>query len=163
MNQHQQRPDFDANHWKEYDLEKILDLKEEEEARFVELGTALYHEGRVEAALNIFSGLTALRPERSDYWTALGAVLVRLERYDEARPVLKLACRMNPEDIAAWIGLGECELGLGSVEAAAEAFESALELDPEGQTEAGRRARALVHGLSRFFEGLLRESERAEA
>ncbi len=150
---------FDAINLQAVDLEEILDLKDEEEARFVELGMALYHEGRVEAALSIFSGLTALRPERPDYWTALGAVLVRLERYDEARPVLKLACRMNPEDIAAWVGLGECELGLGSVEAAAQAFESALELDPEGQTDAGRRAQALVHGLSRFFEGLVRESK----
>lgn len=135
-------------------LSDLFDLSDKEEKQIRELGHALYHDGRVEEALKIFSGLVALRPERSDYWISLGATLLRLERYDEARPVFTLASRMNPGDVAAWTGLGECEVALGNMKEAAEAFETALELDPDGETDAGRRARALVYGLAQFFDRL---------
>lgn len=116
------------------------------------LSASFYQEGRLEPALRLLEGLTALRPERPEYWSALGAVLTALERHEDAVPALSIAVRMNPRDTAAFVNRGECYMGLGDPEKAGKDFESAILLDPKQEDPAANRARQMVFGFARFFE-----------
>ena len=62
-----------------------------------QLATALYAEGQLESALKLFQGLLVLRPDQADAWSAVGAVLTRMEQYEEALPYLSAALTLDPD------------------------------------------------------------------
>jgi len=117
-----------------------------------ELATALYAEGQLESALKLFKGLLVLRPDRADSWSAVGAVLTRMERYEEAIPYLSAALALDREHTAALVNRAECYLALGQAEEAAQDLDRAIELDPREEDPASHRARQLVWAMARFFE-----------
>ncbi len=116
------------------------------------MAAALYREDRLDEARTLFQGLVGLYPDRAEYWSALGAVLTRMERHEEAIPVLSVALQLNPEDTAALVNRGECFIALGQAEAAARDLERAIELDPGETDPASNRARQLAYGLYEFFD-----------
>lgn len=86
----------------------------------------------------------ALSGECVDGWIALGTARAKLKKYQEAVPAYLEALRRRPDDVASWTDLGECYVYLMDFPHAAQALERALELDPNGESPWGRRARAIV-------------------
>ena len=127
-------------------------IEPEDERTIAQLVAVLYREGRLTSAVRLLRGLTALRPENGAYWSALGGVLTRMERYEEALPVLSLAIHLRPEDIAAYVNRAECRIALGHVRAAAADLHRAMALDPNGRHPDAQRARRMAYGVYRFFE-----------
>lgn len=132
-------------------LDAALGMNDEHLAAIAGLATAFYNEGKLESALKLMEGLTGLRPENGDYWSALGAILTRMEQHDQGIPALSLALHFNPKDTAALVNRGECYIGLGDVDHAADDFEAAMLLDPKQQDPAANRARQLAYGFTEFF------------
>ena len=131
---------------------EAIGLSEETVAHIEQLAAALYSEDRLDEARTLFQGLVSLFPDRAEYWSALGAVLTRMEHHEEAVPVLSVALHLNPEDTSALVNRGECFIALGQVEDAARDLERAIELDPGETDPASHRARQLAYGLYMFFD-----------
>lgn len=133
-------------------VHEALGLTTEDLNQIAGLAAAFYQENKLESALKLLEGLVALQPERAEYWSALGAVLTRLERQEEAVPALNAALKLNSKDTAALVNRGECYLALADNEKAAADFKEAIQLDPKQQDPASNRARQLAYGMSIFFE-----------
>lgn len=139
------------------DLASTLGLTPEALDTVEQLATALYAEGQLESALKLFKGLLILRPDRADSWSAVGAVLTRMEQYEEAIPYLSAALELDKEHTAALVNRAECYLALGQAEEAARDLDRAIELDPREEDPASHRARQLVWAMAQFFEEAHRE------
>lgn len=135
----------------------LLGLTPEALDAIEELATALYAEGQLESALKLFEGLLVLRPDRADAWCAVGAVLTRMERYEEALPYLSAALALDRDHTAALVNRAECYLALGQAEEAAQDLDRAIELDPREEDPASLRARQMVLAMHTFFEEARRE------
>lgn len=133
-------------------LPQALGFSEEDVRQIETLAVLLYQEGKLESALRLLQGLVSLHVDRAAYWSALGAVLTRMERHEEAIPVLTLALRMDPNDTAALVNRGECYIALGRAEEAGADLERAIELDPKETDPASNRARQLAYGLYQMFD-----------
>ncbi|MCI0611995.1 tetratricopeptide repeat protein [bacterium] len=130
---------------------EALGLSESDLDQIAVLAAALYAENKLESSLIVLEGLTNLCPEKAEYWISLGAVLTRMERHEQAIPVLTLALRMNPRDTAALVNRGECYIALANNEKAAADLQKAIELDPKQQDVASNRARQLAYAMYSFF------------
>jgi Flp pilus assembly protein TadD len=121
------------------------------------LAVALCNEDRLEAAVRIFHGLTCLQPDRAEYWSALGGVLTRMEKYQQSIPVLTVALHLNSKDISALVNRAEGYIAITENEKAANDLRAAMELDPQEKDPASNRARQLAYGMSVFFEECQKE------
>jgi tetratricopeptide (TPR) repeat protein len=133
-------------------LSNVLSLSDSDVDQIAAFGAALYAENKLESAARIFEGLTTLFPARAEYWTAFGAVLTRLQRYEQGVAILTTALRMNPKDTAAMVNRAECYIALADNEKAAGDLEKAMKLDPKMQDPASNRARQLAFGMYSFFQ-----------
>lgn len=131
---------------------EALGLTDDDLNQIAGLVAAFYQENKLESAQKLLEGLIALKPERAEYWSALGAVLTRLEKHQEALPALSAALKLNSKDSAALVNRGECYLALADNEKAAADFKEAIQLDPKQQDPASNRARQIAYGMSLFFE-----------
>jgi tetratricopeptide (TPR) repeat protein len=129
-----------------------LQITEQDLSIIAGMAAALYKDGKVENSLRLLEGLRCLRPDKAEYWSASGAALTRLERYDDALPILSVALKMNSKDTASLVNRGECYLAIAENEKAAKDFEKAIDLDPQEQDPAANRARQLVFAMYAFFQ-----------
>jgi len=142
---------------KKSSLVEALGLSTKDVNGIAALAAALYQEDRIESAVRILHGLTCLQPERAEFWSALGGVLTRMEKYEQAIPVLTVAVHLNPKDAAALVNRGECYIALADNEKSAADLRKAIELDPQEKDPAGNRARQLAYGMHTFFEECQKE------
>lgn len=140
-----------------HSLTEALELTTADENLIAAFAVKFFKDGKLESSLKLLQGLTALCPEKSQYWTALGAVLTRLERYEQAIPVLSAALRISTNNIAALVNRGECYIAIAENEKAAADLHRAIDLDPRKQDEASNRARQIVFGMSTFFKKCIDE------
>jgi tetratricopeptide (TPR) repeat protein len=140
-----------------HSLSEALQLTTADEDQIAALAVKFFKDGKLESSLKLMQGLTSLYPEKSQYWTALGAVLTRLERYEQAIAVLAFALQIDGNDVAALVNRGECYIAMAENEKAAADFKRAIELDPRQQNQASNRARQIVFGLATFFQECINE------
>jgi Flp pilus assembly protein TadD len=133
-------------------LPEALEITSEDVDTIGALAAALYEEGKLGQAEVLLQGLVALHPERAEFWSALGATMVRQDRWDEALPALSVALELDPDDTSTLVNRGECYLALADNEAAAADFERAMELDPKEEDPSANRARQMAFGMFAFFE-----------
>lgn len=133
-------------------MSDALNFTEQDLSNIAGMAVALYEDGKVENALRLLEGLRCLRPDKAEYWSACGAVLTRLERYEEAVSIISVALKMNPKDIASLVNRGECYIALAENEKAARDLEAAMDLDPQEKDPAANRARQLAFAMYTFFE-----------
>ncbi|WP_369359675.1 tetratricopeptide repeat protein [Streptomyces sp. cg2] len=91
--------------------------------------------------------------------------LIDFKRYDQARSLLSQHLAENPDDLAAWIEIGNCHIKTEQPEQALEAANEALRLAPEDFFALILRARAMTRGPNgswREVEPVLREAVRVE-
>jgi len=95
------------------------------------LATALADAGRGEEARAACKAALEQAPGHPYVLAAQGAVLVALEDYAAALPVLELATGRNPDDDLGLINLASAQHGLGRADQAGRTLERALRVNPD--------------------------------
>jgi Flp pilus assembly protein TadD/ADP-heptose:LPS heptosyltransferase len=94
------------------------------------------------------------RSPTAEYLNHLGAVLQRLERYDEALKAFDKAVQFAPDSAELWRNLGNVLVQLGRDNDALLSYQHALDLDPRDFNAASKIA-ALLHRQERWPEALV--------
>jgi tetratricopeptide (TPR) repeat protein len=93
--------------------------------------TTLAKAGKPNEAIELCQKILAEDPAHADVHGMLGLLYWREKRHGEAYPHLKWVAENQPENIKAWLYLGDCLLGLAQLEAAVVAFTQAAALEPD--------------------------------
>ena len=88
-------------------------------------------QGEAEEAYAAFQKAVALDAGRVEVHRYLAQTAARLQRFDEARPVLEQYLAARPEDAIGHTNLGVVYARLGKQQAAVAQLERAVQLDPE--------------------------------
>ncbi len=94
-------------------------------------GIEHFESGVLERARSCFERSLELAPDRASVLGNLGATLFRLQRWQEAVPVLRRTTEVDPHYAQAWISLGLCHEALARWSEAADVLERGLALEPE--------------------------------
>jgi tetratricopeptide (TPR) repeat protein len=131
-----------------------------EEIRLVsELGYSLAEQGRVEEAIALFEGLSALAPATAYFQAALGSLYLRDNQPEKAFKHLNSALQFDSKDLFSLVNRGEAQLRLGKTEPALRDLRQALQqgrffkFDNEVQTPLEKcliRAKALLVTTEKF-------------
>jgi Flp pilus assembly protein TadD len=113
----------------------------------VQLGCDLAAADHLDDARVIFEGLAACNPKDAVSQAALGTVYQKLGRPLDAEAAYSTALAIDPKDAVALSNRGELRLKRGDREGAID-LAHAIESDPQGETAAARRARALLRALA---------------
>lgn len=135
-------------------LADLYELTHEELYGIAAQGRHLYENGRVEAALQIFEGLTTLSPDEASFHTGLGSVYQRRGNLEGALKEYDRALALNERDLAALCNRAEILLQQGQIEAAAKDLQRIAELDPKGTQGFSQRARGMALALNTIIEKL---------
>ncbi|MBJ6765487.1 hypothetical protein JGU66_32440 [Myxococcaceae bacterium JPH2] len=132
----------------EVTLAQLQGITAEQARAVARVGCELSEAGRLEEARIVFQGLVATNPRDASAHAALGTVLQRMGRGDDALAAYNAALRLRLEDPVALANRGELRLRSGDTGGRAD-LEHAVVVDPRGATRAGRRARELLEALAR--------------
>jgi Flp pilus assembly protein TadD len=119
----------------------------EEAKAIADVGCELAAAGRLEEARVLFEGLVAGNPKDAASRAALGTVYQKLGRVQEALSEYSAALERDPRNPVALVNRGELYLRQGQRQGFTDVAH-AVEADPNGETSAGRRARALVKAIT---------------
>lgn len=119
----------------------------EEAKAIAQVGCELAAAGRYDEARILFEGLVEGNPKDSASRAALGTVYQKLGRLQDAITEYSAALERDPRNPVALVNRGELYLKQGQRQGFTDVA-NAVEADPQGQTTAGRRARALVKAIS---------------
>lgn len=136
----------------------LIGLGEPQIQSIAVIGFQAYEQGRNEEAQTIFEGLIALDGKSYFGYAGLGAMELAEGDLDAAVEHLNQAIERNSNDPSVYANLGEALMRQGNVEDGAAAFQTALELDPDGVDPGANRARAMLRGISIVLE----EAEKLE-
>ncbi len=116
--------------------QSALQLSDLEQARALfESALVSQNRGDLIRAELLYRQALCLAPDRPSVMNNLAAVLVRLEKYAEAKYCCDRLVELNPGDESAHLNLGNCQIFLGSPAAAIASYERALAIKP-GYAEA---------------------------
>ncbi len=111
------------------------------------VGVMMFQQGQIDKAQTIFEGLIELDPRNAAAHSALGAIYT-LKKVDvKAIKHLQQAILLDSEQIAPYVNLGEINLRRGNLEEGIANLKTAIELDPNENHFAARRARIMVHKI----------------
>ncbi|NNE08620.1 MAG: tetratricopeptide repeat protein [Gemmatimonadetes bacterium] len=146
-------------------LAQLEGLTAEDLYAMADVGYDLLEEGRVDDARKVFEGLNVYNPFGPYFHSVLGSIYQKLGMPDESLRHYESAVELFPEDIHSWTNAGELMLELSAKYAdeneevsqklfheALCALERAVELDPECESAAALRARALIGVVVSAFE-----------
>ena len=119
----------------------------EEAQGIARVGCELAGAGRLEEARVVFEGLCTLNPRDGAVRAALGTVYQKLGRIPDARAEYDAALQLSPDNPVALANRGELRLRAGDRDGLLD-LARATESDPEGETAASRRARALLRAMA---------------
>jgi tetratricopeptide (TPR) repeat protein len=92
------------------------------------LGKALFDEGRYVEAIPFFREAVQIMPDYSLAFSNLGITLGRVGKLEEAIEYSRRAQKMNPKDAGAYLGLGYALIRQGRIEEAINAYRSAYQI-----------------------------------
>ena len=120
------------------------------------MGLLALEAGNGDHAVNWFARALG-QAVKVEYLVALGTVLRRLQRFDEAARAFEKAVQLKPESPLAWKNLAGTLGDAGRTEESLVAWEQVLKLDP-GDSDAAfqcfEKRGHLLHGQKRFEEAL---------
>jgi Flp pilus assembly protein TadD len=108
------------------------------------LAAAAVEAKRWQEAMEHAQAATVLDSKSFEAWVLLGIAKARLKDLREAVLCFQRALEQRPDDLQTWVDLGEVCLGINDFHRAGKALGRAIELDPNAEHPAGRRARALA-------------------
>ena len=123
---------------------EALNVDGQQTAALMQLGFALFQQGKLKEARDIFEGLIVLNPLNPYAYSVLGSIHQREERYEEAINCFTVTLKLAPEEVNTLTNRGEVLLKLGRLEEAAADLRAAIELDPKAENPAANRARMLA-------------------
>jgi Flp pilus assembly protein TadD len=126
---------------------EVEGMTAEEAREIARVGCELSAAGRYEEARILFEGLVEGNPKDAASRAALGTVYQNLGRAEEALEEYSEALELDPDQPVALVNRGELYLKEGNPQGLTDVAR-AVEADPEGETSAGRRARALVQAMA---------------
>ncbi len=129
-------------------LAQLAGITVEKAHAIARIGCDLAEAGRLEEARVVFQGMVAMNPKDSAAAGALGAVLQRLGRIDEAKGEYTRALAIDPKNVVALCGRGELRVKAGD-KAGLDDLKRAVQVDPGAQSQAGRKAHAMVQAASK--------------
>ena len=129
----------------------IIALNPQARDAYLNLGDALYEQGRYAEALDVTRIAVERRPEHFQAHFNLGAILDELGHFDEAETHLRRAIALNPQAQNAYLNLSKALYEQGRYEEALEAARIAIEQDPDF-VEAHFNLGAILNMLGRFEE-----------
>jgi predicted O-linked N-acetylglucosamine transferase (SPINDLY family) len=135
---------------------RALELKPNNPAILINLGTALQHAGWREEAIVCFRQAIALRPDLPEAYNNLGSTLLAADRHDDAIACFKQALAAQPGFVDAHVNLGLAYWGVGRPDEAVENYEKAMP-GPQDLAVASRRLLALHYQPRHDAQSLLRE------
>lgn len=103
----------------------------EKAALFVNRGTELFQQGKIEAAAHDYAEAARLTPEDETAHFNLGVALARLGKFEEAKAQYEEAVRIFPEYTDAHNNLGNLLASHGELTQAIEHLTEALKLSPQ--------------------------------
>lgn len=118
-------------------FERALEMEPAYVPAYLNLARAYEESGDPGTAEQVLLVMAVRMPWEAEAPKALGAFLVRRERFDEAADAYRHALDLDPADAETWSRLALLLARSGDEEGAREAAERTLALDPEN--EAGRR------------------------
>ncbi len=116
-------------------------------------GLECQEKGELEKAEHCYRQALELAPERPSVMNNLAAVLLRLQRYGEARSLCEKLLAMDSKDAEAILNSGNCQLALKSPAEALRTFDAALLIKPDYVEAHIGRSSALIE-LHRPAEAL---------
>ena len=117
-----------------------------------EYGYSLFKEGRYHDARAIWEGLIICNPYDAYFHNMLGATYHQLDMDEEAAEEYSTAIELDEEHLHAYVNRGELLLQNGEFERAQADLRKAIELDPEGKSDASVRARSLAMATAQALE-----------
>ena len=133
-------------------LESFLNISYPESCGIGRIGTMFYQLGNKRKAQEIFEGLVEANPESADARTALGAVLVSMNRHQNALPHLLKAVELQPDKIASYVNLAEVYIRQGDLLKAVENLSEAVRRDQTNTSSAASRARVLILEINKIIK-----------
>ena len=129
----------------------IIALNPQARDAYLNLGDALYNQGRYAEALDATRIAVERRPEYSKAHFNLGAILDAVGRFEEAETHLRRAIALNPQARDAHLNLSKALYEQGRYAEALDAIRVAIEQDPDF-FEAHFNLGAILNVLGRFEE-----------
>jgi Flp pilus assembly protein TadD len=111
-------------------LLRLVELRPTSWDGFNRLGTLYFLTSRYEQAVAAYRRAVSLNPDAARVHFNLGAALMRLGRFDEARAALEDSIRVRPVPLA-FSNLGVAQYLLGRFPEAAASFQRAIDLAPK--------------------------------
>ncbi len=112
-------------------------------AALLQTGYAMFKQGRLAEAMDLFAGLAVLDPGNPYVHGMLGSICQRAGNAEAAVAHYTRCLELAPEDPQAWVNRGEVWLRAGQLEKAAGDLAEAIRRDPSGRHPAAIRARVL--------------------
>lgn len=112
--------------------------------RMRSLAALAFSESDYEAAQLYADAWALAAPQSADAWHALAAAHAKQKSFRPARECLARVVAVEPRRIGAWVDMAEACIAVLDYKGAADALQRALNLDPNGDDPAGRRARAIT-------------------
>ena len=109
----------------------IIALNPQARSAHLNLGAALYKQGRYEEALDAARVAVEQDPEYVKVHVLLGAIFRALDRFKEAETHLRRVIAFNPQEQGAHLNLGAALYKQGRYEEALDAIRVAVEQDPD--------------------------------
>jgi tetratricopeptide (TPR) repeat protein len=148
-------------------LQRAVQLDSHDAPALQNLGLVLLDQGKVKAALNLFTQATAEAPKVGLYQNSKGLALVRQGKMDEAQRAFEKAIRLDPELTESYFNKAAVLDEQGNYPAAAPAYAEALRRSPGFPSWAYDRAMKVLHEDDPLYrstaEGLWRARQADEA
>ena len=92
-----------------------------------EIGFNLAQQGRIEESITLFEGLVAVAPATVYFHNALGALFLKNKKYPEAIQHLTDVLKIDPNNIAALVNIGEAHLSITQTQIGLNFLEKAMD------------------------------------
>lgn len=135
-------------------LGEVQGISKEEQYKMAEAGYRQLSSGKLDEALQIFTGLTALDPFDAYFHTALGSTLQQQGEAEKAEAAYTRALEINPYSPVAHANRGEVRVQLGKLLEAAGDLQKACELDPNAEEPSTRRAQLVAANVLQELQGM---------
>jgi tetratricopeptide (TPR) repeat protein len=126
------------------DPAQVLGLSAADGEHLARYGLNLFASDDFEHARAAAALALAANPDCFEACVLMGCVLARAKEERAALGHYLRAQELRPSQVRPWVDSGELRIGLGEYTQAAADLKRAIELDPRGETPAGRRAQTIV-------------------
>ncbi len=125
-------------------FERALSVTSKNYLAHINLGVALFCEGRIEDAIHHYTQALRIKPNFADAHNNIGVALVALGKYEEAIRHYREALRVRPNDAGTYNNIGVALAAQGDYDGAIDHYSAALRIRPDHEKARANIAAAEV-------------------